>query len=225
MTAYWGVDVYIHALFDLGTGWRWAVSFTPRPLYPQGKSPWYPSDRRLGGPQSRCGRGGEKKNSHPRRKSNPRTPIVQPVDFMIITWQTTFQMYKTCIYEGVTKSFRTKSVTKHTLTTINTRWEATQRVMAAKLTRLASQNSDTTAPSGRELYHLPFSLQAASPETFGYSLVFSLFLLYDRSVHSSSLAHPTLIPPQEWCTRNAFWSLTNDTNDFHDTWLLYHSGL
>jgi hypothetical protein len=34
-----------------------------------------------------------------------------------------------------------------------------------------SQNSDTTAPSGRELYHLQFSLQAASPETFGYILV------------------------------------------------------
>jgi hypothetical protein len=28
------------------------VSFTPRPLYPQGKSPWYPLDRRLGGPQT-----------------------------------------------------------------------------------------------------------------------------------------------------------------------------
>jgi hypothetical protein len=34
-----------------------------------------------------------------------------------------------------------------------------------------SQNSDTTAPSGRELYHLQFSLQAASPETCGYTLV------------------------------------------------------
>jgi hypothetical protein len=34
-----------------------------------------------------------------------------------------------------------------------------------------SQTSDTTAPSGRELYHLHFSLQAASPETFGYLLV------------------------------------------------------
>jgi hypothetical protein len=34
-----------------------------------------------------------------------------------------------------------------------------------------SQNSDTTAPSGRELYYLQFSLQAASPETFGYTLV------------------------------------------------------
>jgi hypothetical protein len=34
-------------------------------------------------------------------------------------------------------------------------------------------NSDTTAPSGRELYHLQFSLQEASPETFGYTLVFT----------------------------------------------------
>jgi hypothetical protein len=33
------------------------------------------------------------------------------------------------------------------------------------------QNSDTTAPSGRELYHSHLSLQAASPETFEYTLV------------------------------------------------------
>jgi hypothetical protein len=43
--------------------------------------------------------------------------------------------------------------------------------MAAKLTRM-TQNSDTAAPSGRELYHLQFSLQKASPETFGYTLVY-----------------------------------------------------
>jgi hypothetical protein len=34
-------------------------------LHPQGKSPWYPLDRGLGGPQSRSGRGGEEKNSQP----------------------------------------------------------------------------------------------------------------------------------------------------------------
>jgi hypothetical protein len=33
--------------------------------YSQGKSPWYPLDRRLGGPQSRSGRGGEENNSQP----------------------------------------------------------------------------------------------------------------------------------------------------------------
>jgi len=41
-----------------------------------------------------------------------------------------------CTYEGVSKSFRTEPITKYTLTTINTRREATQRIMAAKLTGL-----------------------------------------------------------------------------------------
>jgi hypothetical protein len=40
------------------------------------------------------------------------------------------------VYVGVSKSFRTESITKYMLTTINTRWEATKRVMATKLTRL-----------------------------------------------------------------------------------------
>jgi len=34
---------------------------------PPGKDPWYPLDRRLGGPQSRSGYGGEEKNSQPPR--------------------------------------------------------------------------------------------------------------------------------------------------------------
>jgi hypothetical protein len=39
-------------------------------------------------------------------------------------------------YKGVSKSFRNESITKYALTTINTRWIATQRVMATKLIRL-----------------------------------------------------------------------------------------
>jgi hypothetical protein len=54
----WCIDP--HSL-DLGISWRWVVSFTPRPLYPRGKSPRYPSDRRSDGPQSRSGRCGEEK--------------------------------------------------------------------------------------------------------------------------------------------------------------------
>jgi len=37
-------------ILHLGTRRRWVVSFTPRPLNPQGKSPWYTLDRRLDGP-------------------------------------------------------------------------------------------------------------------------------------------------------------------------------
>jgi hypothetical protein len=60
----------------------------------------------------------------------------------------------------------------------NTRWEATQRVMAAK-----SQN-DTTAPSGRELCHLQFSLHAASLEMFGHTPVYS-------KMHATLYSQPT----------------------------------
>jgi hypothetical protein len=34
-----------------------------------------------------------------------------------------------------------------------------------------SHNNDTTAPSGRELYHSQLSLHAASPETFGHTFI------------------------------------------------------
>jgi hypothetical protein len=61
---------------DLGTSWRWVVSFTPRPLYPQGNSPRYPLDRRLDGPQSWSGRRGEDKILDPTgtRTPTPRSP-------------------------------------------------------------------------------------------------------------------------------------------------------
>jgi hypothetical protein len=65
MKACWGSGGIAHRSLDLGIRWRWVVSFTPRPLYPQGKSHWYPLNGRLGGPQSRSTRGGEEKNSHP----------------------------------------------------------------------------------------------------------------------------------------------------------------
>jgi hypothetical protein len=53
---------------------RWMFSFTPRPLYPQGKSPWCPLDRKLGAPQSRSGHGGEEKNSQLPPGIEPQKP-------------------------------------------------------------------------------------------------------------------------------------------------------
>jgi len=43
--------------------------------------------------------------------------------------------------------------------------------MATKLTRMTHKTVITSAPHGRELYHLQFSLQAASLETSGYALL------------------------------------------------------
>jgi len=81
MKTYWGRWGTALRIFDFGTRWRWVVSFTPRPLYSQGKGPWYSLDRRLGWPQGRSGRGGEK-NSQPRRDSNHDHLIFQQLLFM-----------------------------------------------------------------------------------------------------------------------------------------------
>jgi hypothetical protein len=45
------------------------------------------------------------------------------------------------LYEGVSKSFRTESITKYTLTTNKHSLRTTQRIMAAKLTRLTQKVS------------------------------------------------------------------------------------
>jgi hypothetical protein len=55
---------------------------------PQGKSPWYPLDRRLGGPQS-LDAVVKRKIPSPRRESNPRTPIVQAVAQRYTDWAIT----------------------------------------------------------------------------------------------------------------------------------------
>jgi hypothetical protein len=72
--------------------------------------------------------------------------------------------------QGCIQKFLYSVIMKYALTFGITHSEATQRVIVAKLTRL-THNSDTTAPSSIELYHLQFSLQANGPETLGYTLV------------------------------------------------------
>jgi len=58
--------------------------------------------------------------------------------------------------------------TKYTLTK-KTLVEKQQKGYGGRTHYIDSQNGYTTAHTGRELYHLQFSLQAASPETFWYS--------------------------------------------------------
>jgi hypothetical protein len=62
MKTYGGVEVEFHAFLTTSLdGGELSASRPPRPLYSQGRSRWYPLDRRLGGPQSRSGRGDEEK--------------------------------------------------------------------------------------------------------------------------------------------------------------------
>jgi hypothetical protein len=66
------------------------VSFTPLPPYQQGKSPWYTSDRRLGGIQSRFGSGDVEKNSQFLPELEP--PIIQVVAQRYTTEQSIFYL-------------------------------------------------------------------------------------------------------------------------------------
>jgi hypothetical protein len=66
---------YSSTILDLDIRSRWVVSFTPRPLYSRGKSPWYPLDRRLGGPQSWSVPCGVEINLLPLPGIEPRTSI------------------------------------------------------------------------------------------------------------------------------------------------------
>jgi len=63
LNTYDGVEVHLHSFLTSALDWRWVVSFTYLPLYPQEKRSRYPLDRRLGGPQNRSALGSEEKNS------------------------------------------------------------------------------------------------------------------------------------------------------------------
>jgi hypothetical protein len=63
MKTYGGVEEQLHAFLTSGldTG-EWSAS-SPGRFTLRGKNPRHPLNRRIGGPQSRSGRRGEKKNS------------------------------------------------------------------------------------------------------------------------------------------------------------------
>jgi hypothetical protein len=70
MKTYRGVEVQLHPFLNS------AVDRGPQPLYLRAKSPRYPLDRRLAGPQSRSERSGEERKSQhcPYREVNPHRP-------------------------------------------------------------------------------------------------------------------------------------------------------
>jgi hypothetical protein len=79
MKAYVGNGGIAPRILDLGTRWRWVISFTPQPLYPQERTPgihW------IGGwvsPRAGLDAGVRRKIPSPYRDSNPPPPIIQPV--------------------------------------------------------------------------------------------------------------------------------------------------
>jgi hypothetical protein len=89
MKAYWGNRCIAPLILWLRHELDVSGELHAPAAWPQGNSPWYPLDRRLGGPQSRSGRRAEEEDSQPHRESNPRTPIVQPVAQRYTDWAIT----------------------------------------------------------------------------------------------------------------------------------------
>jgi hypothetical protein len=72
----WGSGDIAPCVPNVGTRCWWGVSFTPWPVYPRGKSPRYSLNGRLGS-------GGEEKNSSSAASAGNRTPVVQPVAWLL----------------------------------------------------------------------------------------------------------------------------------------------
>jgi hypothetical protein len=72
MKTYWESGGIAPQILNLGTMWRWEVSFTPGPLYPR-----YPFNRRLGGSHSRSGRWEIVENSCPKPQGNRPSGILR----------------------------------------------------------------------------------------------------------------------------------------------------
>jgi hypothetical protein len=139
------------------------VSFTLLLFYPGRNLPRYSLDRRWGGPQSRPGRGGlpcgESNTGRPARSSvtiltelfrphSKSSTCIYRIRFLLF-W---FPHWASCWFiadvtkishyiRGLSKIFRTESITKCTLPFGITRWESTQRLMTAKLTRLTHKKA------------------------------------------------------------------------------------
>jgi hypothetical protein len=163
MKTYCGSGGIAPCILDLGTKWRWVVSLTPQPLYLQGKSRLCPLDRR----QSSL------THTHTHTYADARTLLVFALLIILfylwsLLWPTVLQLYRwyTRVYPKVT-GLSHKEINDNDKHSFRSKIKGYDD----KTHYTDSQNSDTTASSGRELYHLQFRLQATSPETFGYTIV------------------------------------------------------
>jgi hypothetical protein len=91
----WGSGCRDPRFLNLGTSWRCVVSLTSLPLSPRGKSPWYPLEERMGGPESWSGRYGEVEILDPTR--TPNGPLSGPTHSQSLSDYTTAH-YSTLLY-------------------------------------------------------------------------------------------------------------------------------
>jgi hypothetical protein len=93
-------------ILNLGTRWRWVVSFTPQPLYPQVNFLRYPLDRRF---LSRSGRCGVEEDLLLLPGIEPRPSNPQPVPIPTELWRSFINNVTWRPKAGIVKSEETTS--------------------------------------------------------------------------------------------------------------------
>jgi hypothetical protein len=73
MKAYWESGGIAPCILDIGTSWRWLVSFTPRPLYPRERAPYTHWTRGWVGPRAGLDTVVKRKINSPYRDSNSQS--------------------------------------------------------------------------------------------------------------------------------------------------------
>jgi len=84
---HWGIS------YAFGTGWRWIDSFTPRPLYAEGKSSRYPLDRRLCEPSETILTLAGRQIFAPAANRTQNPPVSQPVAQLLCLWVSCALLY------------------------------------------------------------------------------------------------------------------------------------
>jgi hypothetical protein len=92
----WGSGHVASLILNLGYSWRWVVNFMP--LLPQlcERTPWSPLNRRLGGPQSRCGCWDKRQISFPCWDSNHGSSSMYPRHYPVLSpeiWSAFWKKY------------------------------------------------------------------------------------------------------------------------------------
>jgi hypothetical protein len=173
-------------------------------------------------------------------------PASYPMDIGWLGWWNEGGWFGLNTYEGVSKSFRTDSITKYTLIFGITCWEATQMVMAAKLTSLTHKIATQlhpvaesciicSSPSRRpvwklldtpsyvmcNVYHLEVTLSKTNThlQFFGRGFRFKQLLLY-CSLGVKRLERDADHSPQSSAKVTNVWSYTYTPQYVFMTWCL-----
>jgi hypothetical protein len=185
----WGSGCIDPHFLDLGTSWRWVVSFTPLPRYPR-----YPFDTRLGGPQSRSGRYGKVKILYPTGTRTPAPPVVQSVASRYTDWAIPAPTH------------RNENIKSHKICTDSTGWKCCRclnnTIISAGIPTgywLDCRGTGVRFPAGGILYSLHSFQTCHRTHSTSYAMHTGGFFLGSKSAGACSWAPISIYcRGQEW---------------------------